>query len=118
MAAGLPRHCQPGEAIRGRQNDASMAPSGFRPAENEGEAVLCERAQPPRTGGISTWSRRQARRSISSQARNCRSLLMQMRTSLKRDLLQVTATAALDRPGLALTKASSMSAGELVFRRG
>src|ERR1700751_5165164 len=115
MAAGLPRHCQPGEAIHGRQNDASMAPSGFRPAENEGEAVLCERAQQPRTGGLRPWSRRQARRSISSQARNCRSLLMQMRTSLMRDLLQVTATAALERPGLTLTKASSMSAGEIVF---
>ena len=37
-----------------------------------------------RSGGITTWSRRQARRSVSSQARNCRSLLMQIRTSLKR----------------------------------
>ena len=49
--------------------------------------------QPPRIGGITTWSRRQARRSISSQARNCRSLLMQIRTSLSRVRLQVTAIA-------------------------
>src|SRR5258705_8123156 len=70
---------------------------------------------PPRTGGISTWSRRQARRSISSQARNCRSLPMQIRTSLSRVLSQVTAIAALLSPGLALMKASSISAGATVF---
>ena len=40
---------------------------------------------------------------------------MQIRTSLKRDLLQVTAIAALERPGLTLTKASSIYAGEIVF---
>src|ERR1700736_926584 len=71
--------------------------------------------QPPRIGGISTSSRRQARRSISSQARNCRSLLMQIRTSLSRVLLQVTAIAEALKPGLALMKASSISAGAMVF---
>src|ERR1035437_7547194 len=60
-------------------------------------------------------SRRQARRSISSQARNCRSLLMQIRTSLSRVLLQVTAIAEALKPGLALMKASSISAGATVF---
>src|SRR3984893_14125106 len=71
--------------------------------------------QLPRIGGITTWSRRQARRSISSQARNCRSLLMQIRTSLSRVLLQVTDMAELLRPGLTLMKASSISAGATVF---
>src|SRR5258706_6541248 len=71
--------------------------------------------QPPRTGGISTWSRRQARRSISSQERNCRSLLRQIRTSLSRVLSQVTETAELLSPGLALMKASSTSAGATVL---
>src|ERR1700680_3170246 len=70
---------------------------------------------PPRIGGIVTWSRRQARRSISSQARNCRSLLMQIRTSLSRALLQVTAMAEVLRPGLTLMKASSISAGGTAF---
>src|SRR4051795_12848170 len=70
---------------------------------------------PPRIGGIVTWSRRQARRSISSQARNCRSLLRQMRTSDSRVRLQVIETAALLRPGLALMKASSTSAGATVL---
>src|SRR5882672_12830730 len=70
---------------------------------------------PPRTGGISTWSRRQARRSISSQARNCRSLLRQTRTSLSRRLSQVTEIAELLKPGLALMKASSRSPGAIVF---
>src|SRR5580692_2888868 len=70
---------------------------------------------PPLTGGITTWSRRQARRSSSSQARNCRSLLRQMRTSLSRFLLQVTAIADVLRPGLALMKAASISSGATVF---
>src|SRR3954462_636502 len=70
---------------------------------------------PPLIGGIVTWSRRQARRSISSQARNCRSLLRQMRTSDSRVRLQVIETAALLRPGLALMKASSTSAGATVL---
>jgi hypothetical protein len=70
---------------------------------------------PPRIGGITTSSRRQARRSISSQARKARSLFMQIRTSLSRVRLQVTAIPALLRPGLALTKASSISAGATVF---
>src|SRR4051794_7853773 len=73
------------------------------------------KGHPPRTGGIVTWSRRQARRSISSQARNCRSLLMQIRTSLKRALSQITETAELLKPGLALMKASSISAGAIVL---
>ena len=71
---------------------------------------------PPRTGGITTWSRRQARRSISSQARNCRSLLMQIRTSLSRRLSQVTEIAELLRPGLTLMKASSISPGAIGLR--
>ena len=75
-------------------------------------------AYPPRIGGITTWSRRQARRSISSQARNCRSLLMQIRTSLSRVWSQVTAIAELLRPGLTLMKASSISAGAMVFGVG
>src|SRR3954447_18487023 len=70
---------------------------------------------PPRTGGISTESRRQARRSISSQERNCKSLLMQIRTSLNRVLSQITDTAELLRPGFALMKASSTSAGATVL---
>src|SRR5258708_15735198 len=57
---------------------------------------------PPLIGGIVTCSRRQARRSISSQARNWRSLFMQIRTSLSRGLSQVTAIAELLKPGLAL----------------
>src|SRR5882724_12059764 len=81
---------------------------------NDGGAFERE-AQPPRSGGIVTWSRRQPRRSISSQARNCRSLLMQIRTSLSRVLLQVTEIAALLRPGLTLMKASSISAGATVL---
>ena len=48
---------------------------------------------------------------MSSQARNCRSLFMQIRTSLSRVRLQVTAIAAALRPGLTLMKASSISAG-------
>src|ERR1700692_2817025 len=72
-------------------------------------------AYPPRIGGIVTWSRRQARRSISSQARNCRSLLKQIRTSLSLLRSQVTAIAALLRPGLALMKASSISDGAMVL---
>src|SRR3977135_4108780 len=71
--------------------------------------------QPPRIGGISTWSRRQARRSVSSQERNCRSLLRQIRTSLRRLESQVTETAELLRPGLALMKAASRSSGAIVF---
>src|ERR1700737_4554753 len=78
-------------------------------------AMTAETPYPPRIGGISTWSRRQARRSISSQGRNCRSLLMQIRTSPSRALLQVTAIAELLRPGLTLMKASSISAGATVF---
>src|SRR6516164_9281381 len=70
---------------------------------------------PPRIGGMVTSSRRQARRSISSQSRNCKSLLRQMRTSDSRERLQVTAIAAFDRPGLTLMKASSMSEGATVF---
>src|ERR1700688_4384566 len=72
-------------------------------------------AYPPRIGGITTWSRRQPRRSISSQARNCRSLLRQILTSLSRVRLQVTAIAEALRPGLALMKASSISAGATVL---
>jgi hypothetical protein len=63
---------------------------------------------------MSSLSRRQARRSISSQSRNFKSLLMQMRTSLSRVLPQVTETAARDSPGLLLTKASSTSSGATV----
>src|SRR5882672_7501588 len=70
---------------------------------------------PPRIGGISTWSRWQARRSISSQARNCRSLPMQILTSPSLFLSQVTAIAVLLSPGLTLMKASSISAGATVF---
>src|ERR1700676_2564633 len=70
---------------------------------------------PPLIGGMVTWSRRQARRSISSQERNWRSLLMQIRISLSRVLSQVTAIAELLKPGLALMKASSISAGATVF---
>src|SRR3979411_742960 len=70
---------------------------------------------PPRTGGITTWARRQSRLSLSSQERNCRSLLMQIRTSLNRVLSQITDTAELLRPGLALMKASSISAGAMVL---
>src|ERR1700694_2579400 len=73
------------------------------------------RNYPPLIGGMVTWSRRQARRSISSQERNWRSLLMQIRTSLSRVLSQVTAIAELLKPGLALMKASSISAGATVF---
>src|SRR5690349_5695699 len=67
--------------------------------------------QLPRTGGITTSSRRQARRSISSQARNCRSLLMQTLTSLSRRLEQVIEIAELERPGLILMKAASTASG-------
>src|SRR5882724_6918886 len=81
---------------------------------NDGGAFERE-AQPPRSGGIVTCSRRQARRSISSQARNCRSLLMQIRTSLSRVLSQVTAIAEVLKPGLTLMKASSTSAGATIF---
>src|SRR5665213_3542532 len=72
-------------------------------------------SHPPRSGGIVTWSRLQARRSSSSQARNWRSLLMHIRTSLSRVRLQVTDIAEVLRPGLALTKASSISAGATVL---
>src|SRR6478609_2125012 len=71
--------------------------------------------QLPRTGGITTSLRRQARRSISSQARNCRSLLMQTLTSLSRRLVQVTAIAELLSPGLTLMKAASMASGLIDF---
>ncbi len=40
---------------------------------------------------------------------------MQIRTSLSRVRLQVTAIAALERPGLTLMKASSISDGATVF---
>src|SRR5665213_1571094 len=70
---------------------------------------------PPRIGGIDTWSRRQLRRSISSQGWNCRSLPMQIRTSLSRVRLQVTPIADVVSPGLALTKAASMSAGATIL---
>ncbi len=70
-----------------------------------------EDLQPPRTGGITTSSRRQARRSVSSQARNCMSLLRQTRTSLRRRLEQVTEIAELLRPGLTLMKAVLEIAG-------
>src|SRR5260370_38989244 len=78
----------------------------------------CHSDYPPRIGGIITWSLRQARRSISSQARNCRSLLMQIRTSPSRVLSQVTAIAEALKPGWTLMKASSISAGATVFGGG
>src|SRR6476646_2612986 len=84
------------------------------PRNDDGGGFLCA-SHPPLIGGIVTCSRRQARRSISSQARNWRSLFMQIRTSPSRVLSQVTAIAELLRPGLALMKASSISAGATVF---
>src|SRR5258705_5257649 len=84
------------------------------PRNDDGGGFPCA-LHPPLIGGIVTCSRRQARRSISSQARNWRSLFMQIRTSLSRVLSQVTAIAELLKPGLALMKASSISAGGTVF---
>src|SRR5450755_3369257 len=111
-----------GERLRTVGEDArvfySSWPGLSRPSTslaNKTKEDVDARDQPPRIGGISTCSLRQARRSISSQARNCRSLLMQIRTSLSRRLSQVTAIAAVLRPGLALMKASSISAGATVF---
>ena len=74
--------------------------ASLRRANGVSRARMRRRAgfQPPRTGGITTSSRRQARRSISSQARNCRSLLMQTRTSLRRRLVQITEIAELLNP--------------------
>src|SRR6202163_2365057 len=107
MGQELPRHCERSEAIQlsylpQRKLDCFVASLLAMTAER-----LRALPQPPRIGGITTWSRRQPRRSISSQARNCRSLLRQIRTSLSRVRLQVTDIAALLRPGLALMKASS-----------
>src|SRR5271154_23389 len=98
MAWELPRHCERSEAIhRPHRNDAGGC------------------AYPPRTGGIVTWSRGQARRVISAQSWNCRSLPRQMRTSESRVRLQVTAIAEAERPGLALMKAAAMSSGAMVL---
>src|SRR5258706_11221150 len=80
------------------------------PRNDDGVGFLCA-SHPPLIGGIVTCSRRQARRSISSQARNWRSLFMQVHTSLSRVLSQATAIAGLLQPGLDLIKASSISAG-------
>src|SRR5581483_1828891 len=91
-------------AIAHHSSLVSLAP------RNDGVSIY-----PPLTGGIVTWSRRQARRSISSQPRKCKSLPMQMRTSLKRVRLQVTAMALAGSPGLALMKAFSTSSGETVL---
>src|SRR5438876_1626222 len=113
MAEELPRHCERSEAIHGHPKHALDCLVACAP-RNDGGRSLCA-SQPPLIGGIVTCSRRQARRSISSQARNWRSLFMQIRTSLSRFLSQVTATAEALKPGLALMKASSISAGATVF---
>src|SRR5258708_33045616 len=113
MAEGLPRHGERREAIHGKPKHALDRFAASAP-RNDGGRFLCA-LYPPLIGGIVTCSRRQARRSISSQARNWRSLFMQIRTSLSRVLSQVTAIAELLKPGLALMKASSISAGGTVF---
>ena len=69
-------------------------------------------------GGMVTWSSGQAWRSISGQSRNSSSLVMQMRTSLRRLRLQVTAMPDAFSPGLALMKASSTSDGATVLGSG
>src|SRR5256885_13111305 len=113
MAEQLPRHRERSEAIHGHAKQALDCFVACAP-RNDGGRFLCA-SYPPLIGGIVTCSRRQARRSISSQARNWRSLFMQIRTSLSRVLSQVTAIAELLKPGLALMKASSISAGATVF---
>src|SRR5271156_6021590 len=67
--------------------------------------------QPPRNGGISNCSRRQLRRAISSQSRNCRSLDKQIRTSVSRFLSHSIAKPFSGKPGLAFMNASSIAAG-------
>src|SRR3954451_17033285 len=99
--------------VLGEEREGRSCPGQAR--DDGGESQTVERVQPPRIGGISTWSRRQARRSISSQARNCRSLLRHTRTSESRRLSQVTEIAELLKPGLTLMKASSRSPGAIVF---
>src|SRR5512135_1926863 len=69
----------------------------------------------PRTAGIATLLRRQARRAISEQSRNEKSLPRQTRTSVSRLPSQETAIAARESPGLALTKASATSKGVTVI---
>src|SRR5262249_51402734 len=69
----------------------------------------------PRTRGISTWSRRQARWSTSLQSRNLSSLLRQMRTSLSRLASQPIAIPSWASPGLAAMNASSTSPGVTVL---
>ncbi len=64
-----------------------------------------------RTGGITSLSRRHARRLVSSHSRNPSSFERQIRTSCSRRLSQVTAMPSRDRPGLAPTNASSTSSG-------
>src|SRR5437588_1153954 len=68
----------------------------------------------PRSGGITSLSRRQDRRLVSAHSRNARSRLRQMRTSRSRFWSQPTAIAPGVSPGLALLKASSTSAGVTV----
>src|SRR3954452_15299521 len=99
--------------VLGEEREGRSCPGQAR--DDGGESQTVERVQPPRSGGISTWSRRQARRSISSQARNCRSLLRQIRTSLRRLLSQVVEIADALKPGLALMKAASSSSGAISF---
>src|SRR5947209_18800207 len=115
MGEGLPRHCEP----TGRTNVRPMTSSAKQSFERRVRLdcfVACAprsdggETYPPRIGGIVTCSRRQARLSRSSHARNCRSLPLQMRHSESRVRLQVTEIAAFESPGLALTKASSISA--------
>ncbi len=69
---------------------------------------------PPRRGGMISFSRRQARRSFSSQPRKLNSRVMQMRTSRSRRLSQLTEIASRVSLGLARTNASSTSSGVTV----
>ena len=90
---------------------ATRSDSSLRDARRVRRSSCGLRVLIPRTGGITSLSRRQARRSTSAQSRNFRSRERQMRTSVSRVLPQVTAIPARLSPGLALTNASSTSSG-------
>src|SRR5215475_9278965 len=93
----------------------AVAPACYaNPAADGTPVVLAAAYQPPRTGGMMSLSRRQVRRSISSQPRNCRSRVMQILTSLSRRPPQDTEMPSGLRAGLALMKDSSTSSGETV----
>src|SRR5215467_14337872 len=93
----------------------AVAPACYaNPAADGTPVVLAAAYQPPRTGGMMSLSRRQVRRAISSQPRNCRSGVMQILTSSSRRPPQEIERPSGVRPGLALTKASLTSSGVTV----